>query len=60
MINAYTESQGFIYLDYFSAMTNGENGMIEELGYDGVHPNKEGYKIMAPLTQSAIDIVLKD
>ena len=58
MIKKYAESEGFIYLDYFNAMKNDQNGMIESLAYDGVHPNKEGYKLMAPLTQAAISQVL--
>ena len=58
LIKQYAVSEGFIYLDYFIAMKNDQNGMIESLAYDGVHPNKEGYKVMAPLTQAAINQVL--
>ena len=58
LIKAYADAEGFIYLDYFSAMKNDKNGMIESLAYDGVHPNKEGYKVMAPLTKAAIDQAL--
>ncbi|MGI9547466.1 MAG: SGNH/GDSL hydrolase family protein [Flavobacteriaceae bacterium] len=54
MIKLYTESHKLVYLDYFSALVNNENGMTEKFAYDGVHPNKEGYLAMAPLTESAI------
>ncbi|MCX2719490.1 SGNH/GDSL hydrolase family protein [Lentiprolixibacter aurantiacus] len=54
MIKAYSERKGFVYLDYFAAMNDGNNGLRKELGEDGVHPNKAGYKIMAPLTEQAI------
>ena len=60
MIKKYAENNDIVYLDYFSALKNDKNGMIERFAYDGVHPNTEGYKIMAPLTQSAIDQVLND
>lgn len=54
IIKDYANSKGFVYLDYFSAMTDGNNGMQKELGSDGVHPNKKGYELMAPLAEQAI------
>ena len=58
MIKAYVKENNLVYLDYFSAMTNGNNGLKENLGYDGVHPNTEGYKVMAPLAEKAIKTAL--
>ncbi len=54
MIEAYAKRKGFVYLDYFSAMTDGNNGLRQDLGSDGVHPNKKGYELMAPLAEKAI------
>ena len=54
MLLDYTEEQDLVFLDYFSAMKNKQNGMKEGLAYDGVHPNKLGYQAMAPLTEEAI------
>jgi lysophospholipase L1-like esterase len=54
MIKSYVNSKGLVYLDYFSAMTDGNNGLKEDLGSDGVHPNKKGYELMAPLAEKAI------
>jgi lysophospholipase L1-like esterase len=54
MIKAYSERKGYLYLDYFSAMTDGNNGLRQDLGSDGVHPNKKGYELMAPLVEKAI------
>ena len=59
MLKDYAEAQKLVYLDYFSAMKNAENGMKTELAYDGVHPNLNGYQTMAPLTEAAIKTVLK-
>ena len=59
MIKAYAEEMNVIYLDYFSEMNDGNNGLIEAYGYDGVHPNKSGYEVMARLTSSAINEALK-
>jgi lysophospholipase L1-like esterase len=43
------------YLDYYSAVVD-EKGMLRaDLSDDGLHPNTEGYKIMAPLAQKLVD-----
>ncbi|MBT8178951.1 MAG: SGNH/GDSL hydrolase family protein [Eudoraea sp.] len=50
----YARKENIVFLDYFSAMTDGNNGLKKSLGYDGVHPNQKGYEVMAPLTEKAI------
>ncbi|MFZ0290629.1 MAG: SGNH/GDSL hydrolase family protein [Candidatus Sulfotelmatobacter sp.] len=52
------KSTACLYLDYFSAMVDDKGYMRKELADDGLHPNPAGYKIMAPLAQSAIEKVL--
>jgi lysophospholipase L1-like esterase len=47
------------YLDYFSALVDDKGLMKKELADDGLHPNAAGYKIMAPLAESAIEKALK-
>ena len=54
-MKAYCASTNCYYLDYFDAMVDGSGLMKHELTGDGLHPNDAGYKIMAPLAQSAID-----
>jgi lysophospholipase L1-like esterase len=50
----YCAKNGFIYLDYFSALVD-EKGMLKrDLSEDGLHPNAAGYKVMAPLAEAAI------
>jgi lysophospholipase L1-like esterase len=58
MIQDYCDENNAHYLDYFSAMTDGKNGLIESYGYDGVHPDEDGYKVMAELVENAIDQLL--
>ena len=56
---AMCAANGFRYLDYFSAMADDNGHLRADLADDGLHPNAEGYKIMAPLAQAAIDEALK-
>ncbi|MBT8281303.1 MAG: SGNH/GDSL hydrolase family protein [Muriicola sp.] len=59
MIKKYAEENGAIYLDYFSAMVNDQQGLDPDLANDGVHPTKKGYEIMAPLAEIAIKSALR-
>jgi len=59
LLKKYAKKNNIIYLDYFSAMANKINGLKKELGYDGVHPNETGYKVMEPLLENAIVKTLK-
>ncbi len=55
----YCKVNRHIYLDYFSRVVD-EKGMLKaELANDGLHPNAEGYKVMAPLAESAIQQALR-
>ena len=47
-------SNGCVYLDYFSAMVDKSGFLQKELADDGLHPNKAGYNLMAPLAEAAI------
>lgn len=53
-IKSYAKANNFIYLDYFSSMSDEQKGLKAEYTYDGVHPNLEGYKIMETLVEEAI------
>ena len=53
-MRGYAAEHGFVYLDYYSAMVDSRRAMKAELTHDGVHPNKDGYAIMAPLAEKAI------
>jgi lysophospholipase L1-like esterase len=58
MIKNYADKNGMTYLDYFTAMVDERKGLKNEYTTDGVHPNKAGYSIMAPLAEEAIKIAL--
>jgi lysophospholipase L1-like esterase len=56
----YCARNGFVYLDYYSAMVD-EKGMLKRtLSDEGLHPNAAGYKVMAPLAEKAIAQALAD
>ena len=41
-------------------MVDEDNALKKEYGYDGVHPNKEGYQVMSLLADDAIRIMLSN
>lgn len=51
----YCVAHSLVYLDYYSAMVDGEGRMKADLTIDGLHPNAAGFAIMAPLAQAAIE-----
>lgn len=56
-MESYAAKEGFIYLDYFSAMADEERGLSKYSG-DGVHPDQNGYAVMEPLVLEAIEKAL--
>jgi lysophospholipase L1-like esterase len=58
-IQSYAASHGDMYLDYFSAMTDGSGLLKAEFSEDDLHPNAKGYAVMAPLAEAAIVKALK-
>jgi lysophospholipase L1-like esterase len=55
----YADENGYVYLDYFSAMVDEKGAFKTELTYDGLHPNAQGYAVMAPLAEKAIHQALQ-
>ncbi len=59
-LKVFTVLKGHSYADYFSAMANDKSGLREDLGSDGVHPNKKGYGLMKPIVLQAIEKALSN
>lgn len=58
-IKKYAAANHLVYLDYFSAMVDAQGFLKAEITYDGLHPNAQGYVVMAPLAEKAIEASLK-
>ena len=58
-IKEFADRNGYIYLDYYTAMVDSRPGLKIEYSSDGVHPNKLGYCIMEPLAEKAISQALR-
>ena len=58
ILKSYAKKHEITYIDYFSAMVNDVNGLKDELGYDGIHPNAAGYSIMESIFDQEISNVL--
>ena len=55
----YCAANGLVYLDYFERLVDDTGLLKRELADDGLHPNKAGYAIMAPLAEAAIENALR-
>jgi len=53
-IQAYAAEQNLVVANYFPAMATPDGAMKPELTLDGVHPNKAGYAVMAPIARAAM------
>jgi len=58
-IQQFARAHHEVYLDYFSAMVDDKGFLKDELSDDGLHPNAQGYAVMAPLAEAAIATSLK-
>jgi lysophospholipase L1-like esterase len=57
-IKNYCAKNHYLYLDYFSAMVDPKGMLKQDLSDDGLHPNKKGFAVMAPLAEKAIEKAL--
>ena len=58
-LQEFAKTRGHVYLDYFSATADDKGFLKDELSDDGLHPNAQGYTVMAPLAEAAIAAALK-
>lgn len=57
-LKSWSATQGFVWLDYATPMTDACGKLITRYSDDGLHPNAEGYRVMAPLAENAVQAVL--
>jgi lysophospholipase L1-like esterase len=57
-IQSHCQSEGLVYIDYYSAMVDQAGQMQVDLSDDGLHPNAKGYRVMSPIALDAIGRVL--
>ena len=50
----YAAQNRLEYIDYYAALAGRSGELKANLGNDGVHPNREGYRIMRKLVESAM------
>jgi lysophospholipase L1-like esterase len=55
----YADTNGYVYLDYFSSMVDDKGLLKREFAEDGLHPNAAGYQVMATLAEAAVQKALQ-
>jgi lysophospholipase L1-like esterase len=50
----YAKEKGLRYIDYYTPLSGGAGELKEDLGNEGVHPNRKGYAIMRRLAEEAL------
>ncbi len=53
-IRTFAENRRYTFLNYYDSMRDGAGLLRKDLAEDGLHPNANGYRLMAPLVQKAI------
>lgn len=53
-IQARCQSEGFVYMDYYSVIVDSMGRLQADLSDDGFHPNAKGYRVMSPVALEAI------
>ena len=58
-LRQFCNRHGYVYVDYYDAMAQPDGAMKTGLTFDGVHPNANGFAVMAPLAEKGIAEALK-
>jgi lysophospholipase L1-like esterase len=53
-MKAYAAQVNAVYADYFTALVDEKGWLKAAVSGDGLHPNAEGYKLMVPVVDAAI------
>ncbi len=52
------KQRGYEYVDFYNAVSDGKDRLRAEITKDGLHPTAEGYVLMEPLVEKAIEKTL--
>jgi lysophospholipase L1-like esterase len=55
----YAATAGAVYADYFSAVVDNKGMFREGYSDDGLHPNAQGFALLAPVAEAAIEKALQ-
>lgn len=58
MITTYAAEKGITLVNYYDSLVDDAQGLREDLGPDGVHPNAKGYAIMEQLLLEGLSDVI--
>jgi len=58
-LKEYAASAGAVYADYYTALVDDKGLLRQGLSQDGLHPNPQGYELMAPVAAAAIEKALQ-
>ena len=58
-LKAYAAEKKAVYADYYTATVDAAGFLREGITNDGLHPNAQGYALMAPVASAAIAEALK-
>ena len=59
LLLALTEKHQATYVDYYTSTVDTEGGLKSDLGYDTVHPNDKGYKVLEPIILESLQSVFR-
>jgi lysophospholipase L1-like esterase len=57
-LSDYASRTNAIYVDYFTAVADDKGWLTDAYSGDGLHPNAQGYTVMAPIVAAAIQKAL--
>lgn len=58
-LETFCSSRGYIYLNYFGHMLDANGQLRAEFAEDGLHPSREGYRVMAQEALKALEKVAR-
>jgi lysophospholipase L1-like esterase len=58
-MKTYAATVGAVYADYYSAVVDDRGMFREGFSDDGLHPNAQGFALLEPVAEAAIEKALR-